>query len=128
MSRFAVAGFVALTVAIGMVAWRIATPARMVIESDNAVLLSGIATSAAAQAQALTPTATPYRSATPTRTPEPPTRTPLPTYAADASPGIYTVARWSPTPLGYWTVEPDVLPPCATVTPQPFRDIECEVP
>ena len=127
MSRLAAAGFVALTVAIGMVAYRIAQPSHLYVEANNRDLLETMAAGMQAQADALTPTKTPYHSPTATKTPRPHTSTPLPTYAADASPGVYVVPMWTPIPPVASTQDAGTLPPCRTVTPHPYEDIACGV-
>ena len=128
MSRYlAPLGFAAIIGCVALVAYRVAQPSRMVIEADNRDVLETIAAGVSAQTDALTPTKTPYLTSTPTATPYPPTETPLPTWDAQASPGVYIVANWTETPVVASTTEPRALPPCATVTPMPYADVVCGV-
>ena len=126
MSRLAAAGFFAIIGCVGLVAYRVAEPSHLYVEQDNRDVLETIAAGSAAMADALTPTKTPYMSPTPTGTPKPATNTPLPTYYPEASPGIRMVPQWTEVPPAAEEVNAE-LPPCATVTPRPYVDTNCEV-
>ena len=89
-------------------------------------LLSTVAAGSVIYTFQLTPTATAYVSPTPSVTPKPPTETPLPTYYPEASPGIRMVPQWTEVPPAAEEVNAE-LPPCATVTPRPYVDTNCEV-
>ena len=83
----------------------------------------------AALANQLTPTATRFPSATPTRKPVVPTDTPHPTYVGQASPppGYYVVPAITDTPIVPRTIEAKPPIPCVTVTPRPFVNQPCEM-
>jgi len=108
------------------VLYRIAEPSHLYVAADNTTLLSGMATELAAANTALTPTQTPYHSPTPRPTEKPPTPTPLPTWYPEASPGLYAVPVWTEIPAVIDEVDKG-LQPCAMVTPEQWKPINCEV-
>jgi hypothetical protein len=125
MNRLAAAAFVSLMAVVALVAYRVAEP-RAIVTGDNRDLWETIAAGEAAQAAALTPTAPPYVSPTPTKTPKPATHTPYPTYAAEASPGFYLVPKWTEVPVNTGTIEAGMAP-CIAITPNEYTDLYCEV-
>jgi hypothetical protein len=125
VSRLAAAGFIAIMSVVALVAYRIEGPRQLVTEADDQYEQT-IAAGVAAQAAALTPTATPYVSPTPTKTPKPPTATAYPTYAAEASPGFYLVPKWTEVPVNTGTIEAGMAP-CIAITPNEYTDLYCEV-
>jgi hypothetical protein len=72
-----------------------------------------------------TPTATPTQTPRPTRTPEI-TPTPWPVYGVSSPQPVMKVPHWTPTPVIPSTVEPEMLQPCAVITPDKFADQYCE--
>lgn len=126
MSRAATAGFIALTMAIGLVAYRIAEPSHLYVAADNRDLLETIAAGQLIALTAQAPTTTPYVPPAPTKTPRPPTATPLPTWAPGAGPGVYRVAAITATAVPRDEVDAGLLP-CVTVTPERYGDTSCEV-
>ncbi len=127
MSRLASIAIIAIIAVAGLIAYRVSEPQQLVTEADNRDLLVGMATGQAVELTAIAPTATAYKTMTPTRTPKPATETPRPTYGPVASPGRYVVPAYTPTMPAALTVEPDTLPPCDAVTPKAYADQLCEV-
>jgi hypothetical protein len=114
----------------GVFFYRLTAPSTFVTkaETDSLDLWQTIAAGEAAQAAALTPSPTAYYTRTPTKTPKPATSTPHATYGPDSQPGIYLVPAWTPTSTNKGTVEAAPPLPCITVTPDPYRSYDCEVP
>jgi hypothetical protein len=72
-----------------------------------------------------TPTATPTRTPRPTHTPSI-TPTPWPVYGVSSPQPVMKVPHWTPTSVIPSTVEPEMLQPCAAITPDKFADQYCE--
>jgi hypothetical protein len=73
---------------------------------------------------------TPTRTATPTRTPTRVptiTPTPWPQYGVASPQPVMVVPKWTPTMPPASTELPEVLTPCAQITPDRFLDTFCEV-
>ena len=122
-------GFASIIFVALVIAWRVVEPRQLVTEqADTRDLLVGIATETKANNAVLTPTATRFPSASPTRKPVVPTDTPHPTYVGQASPppGYYVVPAITDTPPVPMTIEAQLPIPCVTVTPRPFVNQPCE--
>lgn len=126
MKHLAPLGFVAIIGCVALIAYRIAEPSHLYVATDNRDLLAGMATGQALQLTAIAPTPTPYHSPTPRPTEKPPTETPLPTWSADAAPGVYAVPAWTEVPAQVDEVDKG-LQPCAAVTPEQWKPVNCEV-
>lgn len=125
-SYLAPLGFAGILAVTGLVVYRVAVPSHLYVEQDNRDLLAGMATNQALALTAAAPTKTPYIAPTPTRTPRPPTSTPLPTWYPEAAPGLRIVPAWTETPPVVNEIDVG-LPACDTVTPRPYEDTACEV-
>ena len=126
MKHLAPLGFVAIPVAVVLLVWQLAPQHPLVTEADNRDLLAGMATGQALQLTAIAPTPTPYHSPTPRPTERPPTETPLPTWSADAAPGVYAVPAWTEVPAQVDEVDKG-LQPCRDVTPEQWKSTNCKV-
>ena len=126
MSRSAIAGFGAIALAALVILYRAAEPSQLYVEADNGPILEAMATEAKAANARLTPTATVYKSPTPTPTDSPPTETPRATYGAQTTPGLYMYEppQIPPTPYEVdWPLCEDLA---ASPTPTTFKRL-CEV-
>lgn len=131
MSRAATAGFGAIYVAglalvIGYFVYLATGANKLYVEHDTSAIQYAIGTEVKAANARLTPTATVYKSPTPTPTDSPPTETPRATYGAQTTPGLYMYEppQIPPTPYEVdWPLCEDLA---ASPTPTTFKRL-CEV-